>query len=93
MVGAGESVHIPPPRTAVVTQPDPSLADNITLPVGGIGAPAPGATTPNVKETVIGWPTNAVEGDTELSEIEVLAWFTVCNQTPELLEVKFASPL
>jgi hypothetical protein len=42
---------------------------------------------------VIGWPTNAGEGDTALMLMLVLAWFTVCDQTPEALELKFASPL
>jgi hypothetical protein len=74
-------------------QEDPSLADTMMLPDGGIGEPAPGATTEKVKETVVGWPTNTGEGDTELKAIWVLALFTVCDQTPEMLELKFASPL
>jgi hypothetical protein len=45
---------------------------------------------------VIGWPTNAVAGDTELKEIWVLALFTVCvgdGDKAPLLELKFALPL
>jgi hypothetical protein len=42
---------------------------------------------------VIGWPTNSGEGNTELKPIWVTAGFTVCENTPELLELKFESPL
>jgi hypothetical protein len=65
------------------------------LPVGAMGEPAPGPTTPNVKDTVIGWFTNTVEGNTELMLVAVLALFTVCEMGApvELLPLKFASPV
>jgi hypothetical protein len=47
---------------------------------------------------VTGWPTNNVEGESvlvtiELTTIVVRAGFTVCDQTAEVLGLKFESPL
>jgi len=36
---------------------------------------------------------NTVEGDTEVREIAVLALFTTWSKTPEVLAMKFRSPL
>ena len=76
-------------------QEDPSLADTMILPVGAVGELPPGATTPNVNETVTGWPTNTVVGNIEARAVAVLALFTVCEKGAEvlLLGLKFESPL
>ena len=67
----------------------PSL--KITLPVG---VPEPGDTAPTVAENVTVCP--KLDGlSEELTDVEVLAWFTVCETPVDVLlaKLKFVSPL
>ena len=64
----------------------PSL--KVTVPVG---VPVPGAEALIVAVTTTDWP--KTDGSTdELTEVVVLAWFTVCVLAPDVLPVKLLSP-
>ncbi|GAA5610950.1 hypothetical protein Spla01_02097 [Streptomyces platensis] len=80
---------VPPLRVPVsVTVVTPSVATNVTVPVG---VPAPGATGATVAVKVTGSPTTDGSGDEETAVVvsaRVTVWVSVPTD-----EVKLASPL